>query len=251
MDGETCARIALTGLDVDSCLRRADSATALAAAGDLIDTGPTGTNVGDLVIGLRLSGKTPRPGCRRRTRRTDGGAMRFLVIDDDPQYRTLLRHHVACRWPAATIVEYDPLTRGALAPEILAYGFDAVLLDHTWTGASGIDWLADLARRPGFAPIVFLSERAGDRFTRRALALGASAAFGKEKLQHTELMDALGVAAERVARLRAAEEGTEADPQTHRFSGARIPGTGISAGLRRVRSPSCIWQSARPVQSSS
>jgi glycerate 2-kinase len=55
VDGETCARIALTGLDVDSCLRRADSATALAAAGDLIDTGPTGTNVGDLVIGLRLS----------------------------------------------------------------------------------------------------------------------------------------------------------------------------------------------------
>jgi tRNA A-37 threonylcarbamoyl transferase component Bud32/DNA-binding NarL/FixJ family response regulator len=150
--------------------------------------------------------------------------MRFLVIDDDPQYRTLLRHHVACRWPTATIVEYDPLTRGALAPEILAHGFDAVLLDHAWSGASGIDWLADLARRPGFAPIVFLSERAGDRLTRRALALGASAAFGKEKLQHTELMDALGVAAERAARLRAAEEGTEADPQTHRFSGARIPG---------------------------
>jgi glycerate 2-kinase len=55
VDGDTCARIALGGLDVDSCLRRADSGTALAAAGDLIDTGPTGTNVGDLVIGLRLS----------------------------------------------------------------------------------------------------------------------------------------------------------------------------------------------------
>ena len=55
VDGDTCARVALAGLDVDSCLRRADSATALAAAGDLIDTGPTGTNVGDLVIGLRLT----------------------------------------------------------------------------------------------------------------------------------------------------------------------------------------------------
>src|SRR5581483_2578863 len=150
--------------------------------------------------------------------------MRFLVIDDDPQYRTLLRHHVACRWPTATLVDYDPLTRGPLPPEILAHGFDAVLLDHSWPGGSGIDWLADLARRPGFAPIVFLSERAGDRFTRRALALGASAAFGKEKLQHTELMDALAVAADRVARLRAAEEGTENDPESQLFSGARIPG---------------------------
>jgi DNA-binding response OmpR family regulator len=150
--------------------------------------------------------------------------MRFLVIDDDPQYRTLLRHHITCRWPQASIVDYDPVARGALAQEIVAHGFDAVLLDHAWTDGNGIDWLADLARRPGFAPVLFLSERSGDRATRRALALGASAALGKEKLQHTELIEALSAAAERAARLRAAEEGTEADPETHRFSGARIPG---------------------------
>jgi hypothetical protein len=36
-------------------MRRADSGTALGASGDLIHTGPTGTNVGDLVIGLKLS----------------------------------------------------------------------------------------------------------------------------------------------------------------------------------------------------
>jgi hypothetical protein len=36
-------------------MRRADSGTALAASGDLVHTGPTGTNVGDLVIGLKLS----------------------------------------------------------------------------------------------------------------------------------------------------------------------------------------------------
>jgi glycerate 2-kinase len=55
VDAETCARLTLAGLDADSCLRRADSGAALAAAGDLIHTGPTGTNVGDLVIGLKLS----------------------------------------------------------------------------------------------------------------------------------------------------------------------------------------------------
>jgi glycerate 2-kinase len=53
VDGETCARIALAELDVEKCLSRADSGTALASAGDLIHTGPTGTNVGDLVIGLK------------------------------------------------------------------------------------------------------------------------------------------------------------------------------------------------------
>jgi hydroxypyruvate reductase len=55
VDGETCARLTLAELDADDCLRRADAGTALAASGDLIHTGPTGTNVGDLVIGLKLS----------------------------------------------------------------------------------------------------------------------------------------------------------------------------------------------------
>lgn len=53
VDGDTCGRIALAELDVEECLRLADSGTALARAGDLIHTGPTGTNVGDLVIGLK------------------------------------------------------------------------------------------------------------------------------------------------------------------------------------------------------
>lgn len=54
VDSETCARLACAGLDPDDCLSRADSATALAAADALVRTGPTGTNVADLVIGLKL-----------------------------------------------------------------------------------------------------------------------------------------------------------------------------------------------------
>jgi hydroxypyruvate reductase len=54
VDADSCARVALAGLDPDSCLQRADSGTALAASGDLVHTGPTGTNVGDLVIGLKM-----------------------------------------------------------------------------------------------------------------------------------------------------------------------------------------------------
>ncbi|MBW4050879.1 MAG: DUF4147 domain-containing protein [Proteobacteria bacterium] len=54
VDADTCARLALAGLDADDCLARADSGTALAAAGALVRTGPTGTNVADVVIGLKL-----------------------------------------------------------------------------------------------------------------------------------------------------------------------------------------------------
>ena len=55
VDGETCARITLAALDPEAALAAADAGTALAASGDLLHTGPTGTNVGDIVIGLKMS----------------------------------------------------------------------------------------------------------------------------------------------------------------------------------------------------
>ncbi|HWZ64200.1 MAG TPA: DUF4147 domain-containing protein [Steroidobacteraceae bacterium] len=60
VDADSCARVALGGLDVDLCLKGADSGTALEASGDLVHLGPTGTNVGDLVIGLKLTVEAAR-----------------------------------------------------------------------------------------------------------------------------------------------------------------------------------------------
>ncbi len=54
VDGGSCARGIDAGLDPRDCLERADSGRFLDASGDLIHTGPTLTNVGDLVLGLRL-----------------------------------------------------------------------------------------------------------------------------------------------------------------------------------------------------
>ncbi len=53
VDSGTIARAAGSGLEVDATLAAANAGPFLAAAGDLLHTGPTGTNVGDLVIGLR------------------------------------------------------------------------------------------------------------------------------------------------------------------------------------------------------
>jgi glycerate 2-kinase len=52
VNGSTCARARERGLDIDDFLRRQDSYTLLHALGDLHRTGPTGTNVMDLVIGV-------------------------------------------------------------------------------------------------------------------------------------------------------------------------------------------------------
>jgi glycerate 2-kinase len=53
VDGQTVERGETAGLDADIALVGADAGTFLEASGDLIQTGPTGTNVTDLVFGLR------------------------------------------------------------------------------------------------------------------------------------------------------------------------------------------------------
>lgn len=54
VDGGTLARGQVEGLTAGEALARADAGRFLEASGDLIQTGPTGTNVMDLMLGLRL-----------------------------------------------------------------------------------------------------------------------------------------------------------------------------------------------------
>ena len=54
VDAGTVARGIAAGLDPERCLRTADAGTFLEASGDLVYTGPTGTNVMDLVAALKV-----------------------------------------------------------------------------------------------------------------------------------------------------------------------------------------------------
>ncbi len=144
--------------------------------------------------------------------------MRLLLIDDDAEYRALLRHHVSCRWPHALCCEYEPSARGPLAPEIVASGFDAVLL----ACAGDLGPLESLASRPGFAPIVLFTAAGDEALVRRARELGASAVFDKARSRHEALIAALTAAAERHAHERIEHEA--AGLVSARFGGVRIPG---------------------------
>ena len=56
IDGATVERGETRGLNAEDCLRRADAGAFLEASGDLVTTGPTGTNVMDLMIGFSEAG---------------------------------------------------------------------------------------------------------------------------------------------------------------------------------------------------
>ncbi len=61
VDGTTDARARDAGLDPAAALEAADSGALLEATGDLVHTGPTGTNVGDVVLGLRMAPAADMP----------------------------------------------------------------------------------------------------------------------------------------------------------------------------------------------
>ena len=69
VDAGTIDRAELGGVDVERAWREFDSGTVLEASQDLVHTGPTGTNVGDVLIGLkarRRAGGAPGESSRPR-----------------------------------------------------------------------------------------------------------------------------------------------------------------------------------------
>jgi hydroxypyruvate reductase len=60
VDAGTIARAEIGGVDVERAFREFDSGIALEASEDLLHTGPTGTNVGDLLIGIKCSATSVR-----------------------------------------------------------------------------------------------------------------------------------------------------------------------------------------------
>ncbi len=150
--------------------------------------------------------------------------MRFLLIDDDPRFRTLLRHHISCVWPDADVVGYNPVVRGALVRGYLAQGYSAVLLDHAWDGQSGLEWLKELSGRPGFAPIVYLADAADGADGLAARDSGAFAVLAKSRINPERLERALGRAADEQARAQSAWRVSPEYRESQLFAGARIKG---------------------------
>ena len=85
--------------------------------------------------------------------------MRVLLIDEDARRCAQIRERLTA-WRAQTsLTVHSPVSQGALAPEFLAQGYDAVLLADEWPGGRGIAWARELAGRAGFAPLVLLGQR--------------------------------------------------------------------------------------------
>lgn len=154
--------------------------------------------------------------------------MRVLLIDEDAHRCAQIRERLIAWRAQASLTVHSPVTQGALAPEFLAQGYDAVLLADEWPGGQGLTWARELATRAGFAPIVLLAKRAGPAVASETAALGFWSLSGAE-LGGDEFQRVLDAAEKRAAHARAMWRSSSAGRESQRFGDAFI------RGYRRIR----------------
>ena len=146
--------------------------------------------------------------------------MRLLLIEDDAAQCEIIQHRLTSRRPDAQIVVRSPDLQGPLAPEFLAQGFDAVLIGH----GRGLDELADLAARAGFAPIVFIAMNASHVDVSEALEIGAHAVIGRDEIDSEKFFQTLDDAEWVQSRARTKWRTSPLGRDTQRFGSAFIRG---------------------------
>ena len=150
--------------------------------------------------------------------------MRFLLIEEDPKVRALVRHHMSCAWAEVEISAHAPQQRGPLPAEFLAQGHEAVLLSSNAGEGQGIQWLRDFAARDGFAPVIYLLEQDDEQQRIEAMQAGAFGVVSKHRMDHDGFIRMLEGASRQHRRAMADWRISPQADESRRFGEARIPG---------------------------
>jgi DNA-binding response OmpR family regulator len=151
-------------------------------------------------------------------------SLRILIIEDHAEFRTLLRHHLSLRWPAAELTDHDPSTQGPLAPDFPGKDFDLVLLDYQLgDGDDGLDYLRRFREQPGFPPVIMLTAAGNEDLAVNAIKAGAADYIPKQTMTHERLTAAVQKIVEArpapQALARPGDEPAETVPGTLRING--------------------------------
>jgi CheY-like chemotaxis protein len=115
--------------------------------------------------------------------------VRFLVIDDDADYRQLIRYHLEVEWPDAVIDEHQPSSAGVLPPNFDLASVDLVLLAHPIAGDEGFRFLRRLRQRGGCPPVLLFAAQSDEFLAVDALKAGAANFFPKDRVKHQRLIE--------------------------------------------------------------
>ena len=117
--------------------------------------------------------------------------MRVLLIDDDPDLRSLLAHYIRQKWPDAGVEEFDPLAREFPGADFSLGAYDVIILDYLLQRGDGLEWLQRLKSRSDCPKILFLTGAGNEIIAVRAMKLGADDYQRKQELTREKLLASL------------------------------------------------------------
>lgn len=151
---------------------------------------------------------------------------RILLIEDDEDYRRLLRQHLSILAPAAEVTEHLPSRDGTLPPELTAAAYDTVLLGAPSEGRQLTNWLKNLTDRPYFPPVIVIADddpSVADPDTDYR-ARGAHGVLQKPKIDHAKLRQLMDSAEDRRRLSRQAFRASPTAERAYRFGHVVIKG---------------------------
>lgn len=113
-------------------------------------------------------------------------SIRFMIIDEQADFRSLLMHHVTTHWPDAIISAYDPTHAGHLPDEFGGAGNDIILLGNRHgEDRKGIEVLARFVQRKNFPPVIYFGNAEDER---AAADLHPDGHFMRDHISHDSLI---------------------------------------------------------------
>jgi DNA-binding response OmpR family regulator len=165
--------------------------------------------------------------------------MNVLIIDDDPDFRNLLRSYLKQQWPHVQVDDYDPLEKDMPDASFPLGSYDVLILDYMLGHGDGLLWLQHMKKRADCPPVLFITGAGNEIIAVRAMKAGADDYQRKQELTREVLLASIRdlardkvektVPPEVAARIEAHSFGTR-----FRIPGIRILRLIAEGGLSRV-----------------
>lgn len=112
-------------------------------------------------------------------------SIRFMIIDGQAEFRSLLKHHLSTHWHDAIVTDFDPVADGHLPDEFSGAGNDVILLGNDLGERDGIDVIKRFVKQPNFPALVYFGNR---KETSYALDKGVDGYFIRDQISHDALI---------------------------------------------------------------